>query len=139
MKCLPFLLMATLLAGCASTADSRNDLARYGTAPSEDDLYQFMSKNRDTLPPTRYVSYRDKGYLDAVKKTSYTDEQGQARYGWGYDFEVATYDTVDNNPVVWNPRRAIFFNGRLVFVQAQAQHPGNPTAPTPPAASNPPQ
>ncbi|MBO9353761.1 hypothetical protein GG851_07120 [Bordetella petrii] len=134
MKSVPILLTAALLAGCASTAGSPDQLARYGTAPSEQDLYELMSDYRDTLPATRYVSYRDKGYHDSVKKVSYTDEQGQQRYGWEYDFEVATYDTVEDTPPAWSPRRAIFFNGRPLRVEDAAGNPvqaGAQTAPAP--------
>jgi len=135
MKSVPLLLTAALLAGCASTAGSRDDLARYGTAPSEEDLYQMMSRYRDTLPPTRYVSYRDKGYQDSVKKVSYTDEQGRPQYAWEYGFEVAAYDTADQAPIDWTPRRVIFFNGRAIRIMDQA---GNPlhleSRPQPPAS-----
>jgi len=136
MKNVPILLTAALLAGCASTAGSPDELARYGTPPSEQDLYQLMSQYRDTLPATRYVSYRDKGYQDSVKKTRYTNEQGQPQYGWEYDFEVAAYDAVNQDPVAWSPRRAIFFNGRPIRVEDWSGNPvqlGSPAAPAPAA------
>src|SRR3546814_2992460 len=117
MKSVPILLTAALRAGCASTAGSPDDLARYGTAPSEQDLYQLMSQYRDTLPATRYVSYRDKGYQNSVKKTRYTDEQGQPQYGWEYDFEVAAYDAVNQNPRGWTSRRVILLNGGHIRVE----------------------
>ncbi|MBV7486061.1 hypothetical protein [Bordetella sp. BOR01] len=135
MKSVPFLLMTALLAGCASTAGSRDDLARYGTAPSEDDLYQMMSQYRDTLPPTRYVSYRDKGYADSVKKVSYTDEQGQFQHGWEYDFEVASYDTMDKASADWSPRRVIFFNGRPLRIVDQAGSPIRLESQAPPSTT----
>ncbi|HYG45066.1 MAG TPA: hypothetical protein VEA17_19270 [Bordetella sp.] len=135
MKSVPLLLMTALLAGCASTAGSRDDLARYGTAPSDEDLYQLMSQYRDTLPATRYVSYRDKGYADSVRKISYTDQQGQPQYGWQYEFEVATYDTVDQAPADWTPRRVIFFNGRPLRLVDQAGNPIRLESGTPPPAT----
>jgi hypothetical protein len=123
MKKILFLVPAALLAGCASTAGSPGDSARYGTAPSEHDLYELMTQYRDTLPATRYVSYRDKGYQESVKKISYTDAQGQPKYGWEYEFEVAAYDAMDQNPIGWSARRAIFFNGRPIRMEDGAGTP----------------
>lgn len=121
MKRVSLLLISALVAGCATTTGgTRDDLARYGTAPSEEDLYQMMSHYRDQLPPTRYVSYRDKGYQNSVKKVEYSDAQGKLQAGWEYDFEVSNYDSVDQPPPEWTPRRAIFFNGRLIRLTDQA-------------------
>ncbi|MFD4836560.1 hypothetical protein ACFWP0_03575 [Achromobacter sp. NPDC058515] len=113
MKQLFLVLSACLLAGCAA-GTSQNDLAKYGTPPSDEDLYQYMSTLRDSMPPTRYVSYRDKGYVESVKKTVYTDEAGKPASGWQYDFEVAAYDQVGATPPEWTARRVVFFNGRPI-------------------------
>ncbi|MCD0504589.1 hypothetical protein [Bordetella petrii] len=119
MKIVTLLVMMAALAGCAAPG-SREDLARYGTAPSEEDLYQLMDQYRNSVPPTRYVSYRDKGYADSVKKTTYTDEQGQPQYGWEYLFDVAAYDTIEKTSMEWHARRAIFFNGRPIMLLDQS-------------------
>ncbi|KRC80534.1 hypothetical protein D3C87_366240 [compost metagenome] len=137
-----FLVVSTcLIAGCASSVATQNDLAKYGTPPSEDDLYQYMSTLRDSMPPTRYVSYRDKGYADSVKKGTYTGEDGKPVAGWQYDFEVAGYDQVGPNQLQWTARRVVFFNGRPIggfdangnFMRSGAQPPA-PQAPAPAAA-----
>lgn len=139
MKRLFLLLSACLLTGCASSVATQNDLAKYGTPPSDEDLYQYMSTLRDSMPPTRYVSYRDKGYADSVKKATYTGEDGKPASGWEYDFEVAAFDQPGTAPTQWSPRRAVFFNGRPIgafdqngtFVRSGSQGP----APTEPAAA----
>lgn len=139
MKRLFLVLSTCMLAGCASSVATQNDLAKYGTPPSDDDLYQYMSTLRDSMPPTRYVTYRDKGYADSVKKAVFTDENGKPVSGWEYDFEVAGYDQVGPEQPQWTPRRAVFFNGRPVgafdangtFVRNSAQH----QAPPEPAAA----
>jgi hypothetical protein len=139
MKRLSLVLTTCLLAGCAGTVATKNDLATYGTPPSEDDLYQYMSSLRDTLPPTRYVSYRDKGYADSVKKGTFTGEDGKPAAGWIYAFEVAGYDQVGPEQPQWTARRVVFFNGRAIggfdgngnFTRSGAQ----PPASTAPAAT----
>lgn len=140
-----FLVFSTcLVAGCAGTVATKDDLAKYGTPPSDDDLYQYMSTLRDSMPPTRYVSYRDKGYAESVKKTTVTGEDGRPLSGWEYDFEVAGYDQMGPEQPQWTVRRVVFFNGRAIggfdangnFVRNRAQP---PAPPAPPAAPVPPQ
>ncbi|WP_233237003.1 hypothetical protein [Bordetella sp. LUAb4] len=110
-------LSVCVLAGCASQSGKQADIAQYGTPPSDEDLHQYMSSLRDTLPPTRYVTYRDHGYDASVKKATFTDQDGQPMMGWEYDFDVATYDTVDAKPPPqYRPYRAVFFNGRPVGI-----------------------
>ncbi|EHK65580.1 hypothetical protein [Achromobacter arsenitoxydans] len=141
MKRLSLIFSTCLLAGCAGTVATQKDLATYGTPPSEDDLYQYMSSLRDTLPPTRYVSYRDKGYADSVKKATYTGEDGKPVSGWEYAFEVAGYDQVGPEQPQWTARRVVFFNGRAIggfdgngnFMRTGAQPPAA-SAPAPAAA-----
>lgn len=143
MKKLFLVLSACLLAGCATSGPSQNDLARYGTPPSDEDLYQYMSTLRDSMPPTRYVSFRDKGYADSVKKATYTDQDGRAAAGWEYDFEVAAYDEVGTAPPQWGSHRAVFFNGRPIgmfdgngnFVRSGAQSQAAPAPATAPATA----
>ena len=119
-----------MLAGCASHPADRGDQARYGTPPSEEDLYQYLSVLRDSLPPTRYVSYRDAGYAASLKQTSAADADGQQIAGWEYDFEASGYDTVDGKPMRWTPYRALFFNGRPVgVIDAQGRLHRAPTLP----------
>lgn len=142
MKRLSLVLTACVLAGCAGTVATKNDLATYGTPPSDEDLYQYMSTLRDAMPPTRYVSYRDKGYADSVKKATVIGEDGNPVSGWEYDFEVAAYDQIGPDQPQWTARRVLFFNGRPIggfdangkFMRASAQ----PAAVQAPAAAPPP-
>lgn len=137
MNRLAFALSTCILAGCTTSPGSGTDLARYGTPPSEDDLYQYMSSLRDSLPPTRYVSYRDKGYANAVKKTTFTDQDGRQSLGWEYAFDIATYDELGSTPPQWSPHRAIFFNGRPIgLIDSDGRLiRGNPPDQVPAAAS----
>lgn len=127
-----------MLVGCVSHPADRGDQARYGTPPSEEDLYQYLSALRDSMPPTRYVSYRDAGYAGSLKQTSAADPDGQQISGWEYDFEASGYDAVDGKPLRWTSYRALFFNGRALGVidsqgrlHRQSALPGNTS--TPPA------
>jgi len=114
MKKLLLVLSTCLVAGCAAPVATQSDLAQYGTPPSDEDLHAYMSTMRDVLPPTRYVSYRDKGYANSVKKAVYTGDDGKPVAGWEYDFEVATYDQIGPEQPQWSRYRAFFFNGRQI-------------------------
>ncbi len=146
MKRLFLVLSTCVLAGCAGTVATKNDLAKYGTPPSDEDLYQYMSTLRDSMPPTRYVSYRDKGYAESVKKTTFAGDDGKPMSGWEYDFDVAAYDQLGPDQPLWTARRVVFFNGRAIggfdangkFMRASAQPSAAAPAPMPapaPAAS----
>ncbi|MDQ8032040.1 MAG: hypothetical protein REJ50_08500 [Bordetella sp.] len=126
-----------LLAGCATHPADRGDQARYGTPPSDEDLYHYLSVLRDTLPPTRYVSYRDAGYAASLKQASAADADGQQVAGWEYDFEASGYDAVDGRPVRWTPYRALFFNGRPIgLIDAQGRLQRVPTSMPAPASTD---
>ena len=143
MKRLFLVLSTCVLAGCAGTVATKNDLAKYGTPPSDEDLYQYMSTLRDSMPPTRYVSYRDKGYAESVKKTTFAGEDGKPMSGWEYDFDVAAYDQLGPDQPQWTARRVVFFNGRAIggfdangkFMRASAQPSAAAPAPAPAACA----
>lgn len=142
MKRVVFALSVFALAGCASPPGSQADLTQYGTPPSDQDLYQYMSSLRDSLPPTRYVSYRDQGYDGSIRKVTLTDQDGKSMSAWEYDFDLATYDSVDAMPPTqWRGYRTIFFNGRPIGMLAPDGafvRGGRPTPTTsPPAAGSP--
>lgn len=134
-------LSVCVLAGCASQSGKQSDIAQYGTPPSDEDLHQYMSSLRDTLPPTRYVTFRDYGYDVSVKRVGFTDQDGQPMTGWEYDFDVATYDAPATKPATqYQPYRAIFFNGRPIgMLDANGRFSRNapqdqvPVPPSPPA------
>ncbi len=119
MKWVALALSVCALASCATPPGSQTDVAQYGTPPSDQDLYQYMSHLRDSLPPTRYVTFRDDGYQHAVKKLTFTDQDGKTVAAWEYDFVIAVYDDVDAQPAPRQRRyRAIFFNGRPIGMLA---------------------
>lgn len=122
MKKLMLVSALAILAGCAAQPQNRADQARYGTAPSEEDLYQYMAQLRDSMPPARYVSYRDSGYAKAVKPGTAIDSDGQQIAGWEYDFEATSYDAIDGKARNWTGYRALFFNGRAIgIIDAQGR------------------